>query len=100
LRLMPVFPFWLVNLAPALIGMRIAPYALATLLGMVPVSVVLSAVGSGLGASLASGTRPSAGMMLQPEILLPLLALAVLALLPALWRRWHSRAHTRATDAA
>jgi len=98
LRLMPVFPFWLVNLAPALIGMRLAPYAVATWLGMIPVSLVLSAVGSGLGASLASGAPPNAGMLLRPEILLPLLALAVLALLPALWRRWQSRAQTRAAD--
>jgi len=100
LRLMPVFPFWLINLAPALIGMRLAPYALATLLGMVPVSIVLSAAGAGLGASLASGARPSAEMMLRPEILLPLLALAALAVLPAFWRRWQSRRHTHATDTA
>jgi len=100
LRLMPVFPFWLVNLAPALIGMRLAPYALATLLGMVPVSFVISAVGSGLGASLASGARPSAAMLMRPEILLPLMALAVLSLLPAFWRRWQARAHPQATDTA
>jgi uncharacterized membrane protein YdjX (TVP38/TMEM64 family) len=99
LRLMPVFPFWLINLAPALIGMRLAPYALATLLGMIPVSLVLSAVGSGLGASIASGARPNAGMLLRPEILLPLLALAVLAILPALWRRWQSRTQPQ-TDTA
>jgi uncharacterized membrane protein YdjX (TVP38/TMEM64 family) len=98
LRLMPVFPFWLVNLAPALIGMRLAPYALATLLGMIPVSFVLSAVGAGLGASLASGARPSAEMLMRPEILFPLLVLAALAVLPAIWRRWQSRAHIRATD--
>jgi uncharacterized membrane protein YdjX (TVP38/TMEM64 family) len=98
LRLMPVFPFWLVNLAPALIGMRFAPYALATLLGMVPTSLVLSAVGAGLGATLATGAPPSAAMLLKPDIFLPCLALALLAVLPAVWRQWQNRGSARATD--
>ncbi len=98
LRLMPVFPFWLVNLAPALIGMRLGPYAAATVLGMVPTSFVLNAVGAGLGARLAAGAPPNAEMLLEPRILLPLLALAVLAVLPPLWRRWQRRSRPPATD--
>jgi uncharacterized membrane protein YdjX (TVP38/TMEM64 family) len=94
LRLMPVFPFWLVNLAPALLGMRAAPYALATALGMMPTSLVLSSLGAGLGATLASGVRPNAEVLLQPQILLPLLALAFLALLPPIWRYWRARSST------
>jgi len=98
LRLMPVFPFWLVNLAPALIGMRLGPYAAATILGMVPTSFVLNAVGAGLGATLSSGAPPSAAMLLRPEILIPCLALAVLAILPAFWRQWQNRQARRVVD--
>ncbi len=98
LRLMPVFPFWLVNLAPALIGMRLVPYASATFIGMIPTSFVINAMGAGLGSTIAAGIQPSAAMLLRPEILLPLLALALLALLPALWRQWQSHFQTRATD--
>ncbi len=98
LRLMPVFPFWLVNLAPALIGMRLVPYAAATVLGMIPTSFVLSAVGAGLAATLATGAAPSPAMLLKSEILLPLLALAALAVLPAVWRQWQNRNQARATD--
>jgi uncharacterized membrane protein YdjX (TVP38/TMEM64 family) len=86
LRLMPVFPFWL-----ALIGMRFWPYMAATVLGMLPTSFVLSAIGAGLSASLASGRRPSAAMLLRPEIFLPLAALALLAVLPAVWRQFFAR---------
>ncbi len=96
LRLMPVFPFWLVNLAPALLGMRFGPYAAATVLGMVPTSFVLSAIGAGLSNTLAAGHRPNATMLLQPQIILPLLALAVMALMPTLWRRWRAKAKLRA----
>jgi uncharacterized membrane protein YdjX (TVP38/TMEM64 family) len=98
LRLMPVFPFWLVNLAPALLGMRLAPYTAATLLGMIPTSVVLNAVGAGLSATLAAGGQPNASMLLEPRILLPLLALAALAVMPAIWRQWRRRMDSQATD--
>ncbi len=91
LRLIPLFPFWLVNLAPSLIGMRLEPYVLATALGVVPISFVLNAIGAGLGATLQAGGRPHLEMLLQPRILLPLLLLAGLALLPPLWRRWRRR---------
>ncbi|OYV38625.1 MAG: hypothetical protein B7Z81_04345 [Acidocella sp. 20-61-6] len=98
LRLMPVFPFWLVNLAPALLGMRLRPYSAATVLGVIPTSLVLNAVGAGLGETLASGARPNASMLLEPKILLPLLALAGLALMPVLWRGWRARQVRRAPD--
>jgi uncharacterized membrane protein YdjX (TVP38/TMEM64 family) len=97
---MPIFPFWLVNLAPALIGMRLMPYTVATIIGMVPTSFVLSAVGAGLAATLATGKTPSPAMLLQPQILVPLVALALLAILPALWRTWHNRTQHRAKNPA
>jgi len=86
-RLMPIFPFWLVNLAAGASGMRLAPYALATVLGCVPVSLVLSAIGAGLAADLQTAAPPSPGMLLRPGILLPLLGLAALSASPVLWRR-------------
>ena len=49
LRLVPVFPFWLVNIVPALLGMTLGPYTVATLIGIIPGAVVYSSVGSGLG---------------------------------------------------
>jgi uncharacterized membrane protein YdjX (TVP38/TMEM64 family) len=98
LRLMPIFPFWLINLAPALIGMRLLPYASATVLGMIPSSFILSDIGAGLGATMRSGGAPSVGMLLTPKILLPLAALALLAALPAIWRQWKSRTALAATE--
>ena len=52
LRLVPVFPFWLINIVPALLGMRLRNYALATMIGIVPASIVYAGVGAGLGAVL------------------------------------------------
>ncbi len=90
LRLVPVFPFWLVNIVPALLGMKLGPYTVATLVGIVPAALVYAGAGAGFGAVFARGETPDLGPLLQWPILLPLLGLGVLSLLPVLvghWRR-------------
>ncbi len=87
LRLIPVVPFWLANLAPALVGMRFFPYAAATAIGIVPGTAVFAGIGAGLGEILAQGGSPDLLVILSPGILLPLLGLAGLSLAGAWWRR-------------
>lgn len=91
LRLIPVFPFWIVNIVPALLGMRLGPYTLATFLGIMPGSFVYASVGNGLGAVIAAGDEPDLGIILDPAVLGPLLGLAALALLPVGYKRWRRR---------
>lgn len=88
LRLVPVFPFWLVNIAPALLGMRLRTYVAATALGILPATAVIASAGQGLGAVLAAGGRPSFALVFGPEVVLPLVGLALVALLPVLHKRW------------
>ena len=91
LRLIPVVPFWLTNLAPALAGMRLAPFALATFLGIIPGGAVFASFGAGIGHVLDAGGTPDLSLILSAPVLLPLLGLAVLSLLPPLWKRWKTR---------
>ena len=94
LRLVPLFPFWLVNLAPAFFGVPLRTYVLATVVGIVPGTFVFAWVGSGLGAVFAAGGDPDLAILYAPEVLGPLLALAALALVPVAWRRiaaWRRR---------
>jgi uncharacterized membrane protein YdjX (TVP38/TMEM64 family) len=88
IRLLPAFPFWLVNIAAGLSGMRLLPYAAATLIGAAPATFIYASIGAGLGDILAAGGRPDFGIIFTPHILGPLLALAALSLLPIAWRRW------------
>jgi len=88
LRLVPAFPFWLVNLAAALSGMRLLPYAAATVLGIMPATFVYASIGASLGDVLATGGRPDLAVIFSPRILGPLIGLALLSLLPVAWRRW------------
>jgi uncharacterized membrane protein YdjX (TVP38/TMEM64 family) len=88
IRLVPAFPFWLVNLAAALSGMRLLPYGAATVIGVIPATFVFASIGDGLGETLAAGDQPDLSVIFSPRILGPLIALAVLSLLPVAWRRW------------
>ncbi len=87
LRLVPLVPFWVVNLAAAAGGVRLRVFVPATLLGIIPASLVLSSVGAGVGDVLAAGHTPDLSVLFRPRIVLPLLALAALSLLPVLLRR-------------
>jgi len=91
LRLVPLFPFWLINIVPAILGMRLAPYALATVIGILPGTIVFASVGNGLGRLFETGGTPDFGIVLEPQILLPMLGLAVLSLAPVLYRRWRGK---------
>ncbi len=88
LRLMPLVPFWVVNLAAAVCGMRLGVFVLATALGIVPASFVLCSIGSGIGGVLAAGRTPDLSVLFAPRLLLPLLGLAVLSFVPVFARRY------------
>jgi len=90
LRLIPIFPFWLVNLVAALAGMRLATYVLGTFLGIIPGSFVFVSLGTGMGDIVAAGRPPDLGIVFRPGVLLPIAGLAVLALMPVLYRRWQA----------
>ncbi|SDG50420.1 Uncharacterized membrane protein YdjX, TVP38/TMEM64 family, SNARE-associated domain [Limimonas halophila] len=87
MRLIPLVPFWLLNLAPALLGVKLRTYVTATALGILPGTVVYASLGNGVGTILDAGGTPNMGIVLQPSVLLPLLALAAFALLPTIAKR-------------
>jgi uncharacterized membrane protein YdjX (TVP38/TMEM64 family) len=88
LRLVPLFPFWLVNLVPALFGMSLGAYVICTFVGILPGAVVYTSVGAGLGEFLDRGEKPDLQLVFQPHVLLPLIGLGLLALVPVAYKRW------------
>ena len=87
LRLLPVVPFWAVNILPAFSSMRLTQFICATAIGIVPGTSVYVAVGRGFDHILARGETPNLAVLNTPHIWLPLTALALLALLPTLYRQ-------------
>ena len=80
LRLVPLFPFFLVNLVPAFVGVRLGTYVATTALGILPGTAVFSLAGAGLGEVLAMGGAFDVRAVLTPQILGALLGLAALSL--------------------
>jgi uncharacterized membrane protein YdjX (TVP38/TMEM64 family) len=86
LRLIPIFPFFVVNLVSAFLGVKLRAFAAATFIGIVPGSLVFTYAGSGLGSVLDSNEALSLTSVLTPDILIALTGLGSLALLPILYR--------------
>ncbi len=92
LRLVPLFPFFIVNIAPALFGVKLRNFILATLIGIIPGTVVYVSVGDGIGAVFDRGEDANlSGLMSDPRILLPILGLALLALIPVFYQKFKAR---------
>lgn len=110
LRLVPAFPFWVVNIAPALLGVRLRDFVIATAIGIIPGTFAFALAGAGLDSVLAAQARAWAECvakkpvpdscsatidpysLLTPELLAGFAALGVVALLPAIAKKfWKGR---------
>lgn len=103
LRLVPVFPFWLVNLAPALFQVPLGAYVGATFLGILPGTFAYAFLGAGLDSLIAAQEAAHPGCvaagtctidpraLLTPTFLGALAALGLVALVPPLLRHWRAR---------
>jgi uncharacterized membrane protein YdjX (TVP38/TMEM64 family) len=91
LRLVPLFPFFIVNLVPAFLGVTLRVFVVGTLIGIVPGTFVYASVGAGLGSVFDAGESFSARGVLTPEVVLALVGFAFLAMIPVLYRRFRSK---------
>ena len=88
LRLAPLFPFWMVNIVPALFGVSLSNYVTATLFGIIPATFIYTLVGDGAGAVLDRGQDLDLSIICEPRFILPIVGLAVLALLPVVYKNY------------
>jgi uncharacterized membrane protein YdjX (TVP38/TMEM64 family) len=87
LRLIPAFPFFIVNIVPALFDVKIRNYMLSTFFGIIPGALVYASVGAGVGVIFDSGGEANlAGLMFQPKVFGPILGLIALSLLPIIYK--------------
>jgi uncharacterized membrane protein YdjX (TVP38/TMEM64 family) len=87
LRLIPLFPFWLVNIAPAFFGVGLITFVWTTFIGIVPGSFVLTQAGTGLGAILDAGGEINIHTIFNFQMRIALIALGLFAILPILIKR-------------
>jgi uncharacterized membrane protein YdjX (TVP38/TMEM64 family) len=101
MRLVPVFPYIVINVLPALFNVRLRTFLITSIFGMIPGVFVLV----NLGRALADIHSPSD--LLSPQLLLAFSFLGLLALLPILYKKLmretgllRSRMRRRGTGAA
>ena len=85
LRLIPAFPFFLVNLVSGLTRVNLGTYILATSLGIIPGSFVFAFAGRQLG------SINSLSEIASPPVLLAFTLLGLLALMPIAYRKWTNK---------
>jgi len=91
MRLIPIIPFFVANLAPAFVNVRLWNFIWTTFVGIAPATAVISSIGAGLGEVLDQGGEPEIGVIFEPHVLLPLLGLAALAAMPVVLRKMRGR---------
>lgn len=90
LRLLPVVPFPVANIAPALLGAKFREYVITTAVGIIPGVVAYTWLGSGLGATFAAGEDPNLAIIAK-NMLPALAALGLVALIPVIYKKITSR---------
>ncbi len=108
LRLVPAFPFWLVNIAPALANVKLRTFVTTTFIGIIPGTFAFAFVGAGLD-SIITGQQAahsqciaqksiaecpyelSVSSLITPQLLLAFAALGVVALIPVALKKWKAR---------
>jgi len=82
MRLFPVIPFFIANLIPAFLGIRLPVFVITTFVGIIPATAIFATVGAGLGSVLESSTELSLHSLVTPQVELALAGLALLAAAP------------------
>jgi len=111
LRLVPAFPFVVVNLAAAVLGVPLRAYVLGTFLGIIPGTTAITFAGAGLGSVIKAQNRSyhaclaklpadpdlacpymiDTSVLVTKELVLALVLLGTVALIPVAVKKWRAR---------
>lgn len=99
LRVVPIAPFFLINAAAAITRISDRHFHLATLAGLLPTTIIYASLGSGIGSILEAPGMIGPDLLMQPEVGLPIAALAALIVISWWVKRRLSRRLRRAQSA-
>ncbi len=89
LRLVPIFPFFVVNVVPALFNVKFRNYVVSTFFGIIPGSLVYASIGDGAAAIFEQeGDLKLSGVMTEPRVLFPIVGLMCLSAVPILYKKF------------
>jgi len=88
LRLVPLVPFFLANILPALVSVRLFNFIWTTVIGIIPGGIIFTWIGAGVGEVFDRNEYPDIELLFNPAILGPLLGLTALILIPMILRHF------------
>lgn len=103
IRLTPLFPFWVMNIVPAILNMRLIPYVVATFIGIIPGTLAFSYIGAGLDSVIEAQEKANPGCgaagtceielsaLITSDLIIAMLALAFISILPLGIKKWKAR---------
>ena len=86
MRLMPLFPFVFVNIAPSLLGIGFFVFFITTFLGIIPATIIYSLLGSGASDIFVSGDLFHLKNLISYKIVIGLGGLSLLSLIPIIFK--------------
>ncbi|MGD9967577.1 MAG: TVP38/TMEM64 family protein [Hyphomonadaceae bacterium] len=90
LRLIPIVPFFIANIAPAFLGVRTTTFVATTFIGILPGVVAYTWIGAGLGAVFDAGGEPDLASFAR-QMAPALVALGLLSLAPVIVGRFRTK---------
>lgn len=84
LRLIPIIPFWALNILASVIKLRFDLFMLSTIIGIIPIAIIYAIVGDGARDTILSHEVLSPHMLMNPKIWVPLICLSIIVMLPSL----------------
>ena len=108
LRLVPAFPFWFVNIAPAVLGVPVRTFVIGTFFGIIPATFAFASAGAGLDSVVMAAKKEYAACvaakgagackmqihvssLLTRELIIALVLLSLVALIPVMLKKWRQR---------
>ena len=88
IRFLPVFPFWFVNIAPAILGVRFFPYLVTTFFGIMPGTLSIIMIGSGVEDIVNQKDDFNLNIFEQKKILIGLFVLSLISILPIFLKKF------------
>ncbi len=87
LRLVPLFPFPIVNVVSGILNIEKSTYVIGTFFGIMPGTFIYASLGNGLGDAFSTGQPPSLSIIFAPAVFWPIMGLAMLLLIPIVYKR-------------
>ena len=87
IRLIPIIPFAVANLVPALFGVSLRNFFFTTYIGIIPGGLVFTWLGSGLSDIFKQNQEPNFSIIFEIYVIGPILCLCLLSFLPIILKK-------------